>query len=58
MVRPGGVYVVDDMNHSRDWPDGYEEKARNLLAHLKDLNGWCFSYYKFETDVGIGQKHF
>ncbi len=57
MVRPGGVYVIDDMNHSRDWPDGHEEKARNLLAFLKDLDGWTFSYYTFGTGVGIGQKH-
>ncbi len=27
MVRPGGVYVIDDMNHSREWPDGHEEKG-------------------------------
>jgi len=57
MVRPGGVYVIDDMNHSKDWPDGHEEKARKLLTHLKDLDGWSFSYYTFGTGVGIGQKH-
>ena len=57
MVRPGGIYVIDDMNHSRDWPDGHEEKARNLLAHLQGLKGWSFSYYTLGTGVGIGQKH-
>ena len=56
MVRPGGIYVIDDMNHSRDWPDGHEEKARTLLAHLQALEGWSFSYYTFGTGVGIGQK--
>jgi len=57
MVRLGGVYVIDDMNHSENWPDGHEEKARNLLALLKDLDGWSFSYYRFGTGVGIGRKH-
>ncbi len=57
MVKPGGLYVIDDMNHSNDWPDGHEEKARNLLAHLQGLEGWSFSYYTFGTGVGIGQKH-
>ncbi len=57
MVRPGGIYVIDDMNRSRDWPDRHEEKARALLAHLQGLEGWSFSCYTFGTGVGIGQKH-
>ncbi len=57
MVRPGGVYVIDDMNHSRDWPDEHEEKTRKLLAHLSDLDGRSFSYYTFGTGVGIGKRH-
>ncbi len=57
MVRPGGLYVIDDMNPRGDWPDGHEEKARGLLAHLQGLEGWSFSHYTFGTGVGIGQKH-
>jgi len=57
MVKPGGIYVIDDMNHSDDWPDGHEEKAQSLLAHLQGLKGWSFSYYTFGTGVGIGQRH-
>jgi len=57
MVKPGGIYVIDDMNHSDDWPDGHEKKAQSLLAHLQGLTGWSFSYYTFGTGVGIGQRH-
>jgi len=57
MVKPGGIYVIDDMNRSDDWPDGHGEKARSLLAHLQGLKGWSFSYYTFGTGVGIGQRH-
>jgi len=57
MVKPGGIYVIDDMNHSNDWPDGHGEKAQSLLAHLQGLKGWSFSYYTFGTGVGIGQRH-
>ncbi len=57
MVKPGGVYVIDDMNYSKEWPIGHEEKARGLLARLKSLDRWSFSYYTFGTGVGIGQKH-
>jgi len=57
MVRPGGIYVIDEMNHSSDWPDGHEEKARDLLVHLQGLKGWSFCYYTFGTGVGVGQKH-
>lgn len=57
MVKPGGMYVIDDMKRSDGWPDGHEQKARILLAHLQSLKGWSFSYYTFGTGVGIGQKH-
>lgn len=57
MVRPGGTYVIDDMNQSREWPAGHEEKVRTLMAHLQGLEGWSFSCYTFGTGVGIGQKH-
>ena len=57
MVKPGGIYVIDDMNRNDNWPDGHEEKARKLLAHLRGLEGWSFSYYTFGTGVGIGQRH-
>lgn len=57
MVKPSGIYVIDDMNHSDDWPGGHEEKARSLLAHLQGLKGWSFSYYTLGTGVGIGQRH-
>ena len=32
MVRPGGIYVIDNTNCSRNWPDRHEEKARTLLG--------------------------
>ena len=57
MVKPGGLYVIDDMNRSDGWPDGHEEKARSLLAHLQGLEGWSFSCYTFGTGVGIAQRH-
>ena len=57
MVKPGGVYVVDDMNYRADWPRGHEEKASHLMARLKALDGWSFSTYTFGTGMAIGQKH-
>ncbi len=57
IVKPGGVYVIDDMNHSKDWPDWHEEKAQSLLNYLESLKGWSFSYYTFGTGIGIGQRH-
>ncbi len=57
IVKPGGIYVIDDMNHSKEWPDGHEEKVQSLLNYLTSLKGWSFSYYTFGTGIGIGQKH-
>lgn len=58
MVRPGGVYIIDDMNPRADWPDGHMEKAKRLLSQLWCLNDWTFSLYTFGTGVGIGQRGF
>lgn len=58
MVRPGGVYIIDDMDPRADWPDGHMEKAKRLLSQLWCLNDWTFSLCTFGTGVGIGQRGF
>jgi predicted O-methyltransferase YrrM len=36
MLRPGGIYVIDDMLEQPNWPDGHAQKAAALIAYL----GW------------------
>ena len=32
MLKPGGIYIIDDMLPQANWPDGHAEKVANLLA--------------------------
>jgi len=57
MVRPGGVYVIDDMNHSRDWPDGHGDRrkiggaaASWVSSRLFSGRGWMRG-----LDVEVGE---
>lgn len=36
MLRPGGLYIVDDMLPQPNWPDGHQKKA---LAFIEQLEG-------------------
>jgi predicted O-methyltransferase YrrM len=42
MVKPGGFYVVDDINHQRDWPDGHQEKVLHLIEKLRCRSDFYF----------------
>jgi predicted O-methyltransferase YrrM len=34
MLKPGGLYIIDDMLTQPNWPDGHEEKVDKLLQYL------------------------
>ena len=41
MLKPGGIYIIDDMLPQANWPDGHHEKALSLVEVLEsraDLN--------------------
>jgi hypothetical protein len=41
MLKPGGLYSIDDMLPQANWPDGHHEKALELVEVLEsraDLN--------------------
>ncbi len=37
LVKRGGIFLVDDMLHQANWPDGHEQKAASLIATLTAL---------------------
>jgi predicted O-methyltransferase YrrM len=34
ILKPGGIYMIDDMLPQANWPKGHEAKVRGLLDHL------------------------
>src|SRR5688572_18168493 len=40
LLRPGGIYLVDDMNPQPNWPEGHAEKAATLSAFLVNIPGY------------------
>jgi predicted O-methyltransferase YrrM len=35
MLKPGGLYLIDDMLPQANWPEGHAEKAEKLIADLE-----------------------
>lgn len=56
MLRPGGLYIVDDMLPQANWPEGHQEKAIALIERLegrKDL--WVVKQH-WASGIIIGVK--
>lgn len=34
LVKPGGLYIIDDMLPQQNWPDGHAAKVGDLIKHL------------------------
>ena len=40
LLRPGGIYVIDDLLPQPNWPDGHGTKIPPLLAELEGRHGF------------------
>lgn len=40
LVKPGGLYVINDMLPQPNWPEGHADKVNALLGTLHAMNGW------------------
>jgi predicted O-methyltransferase YrrM len=40
-IRPGGVYVIDDLLPQANWPDGHAAKVDALIADLERRRGFA-----------------
>lgn len=50
-LRPGGIYVADDMNPQPTWPENGAEKVAEMLETLERQSDLCVT--KMNWDTGI-----
>ena len=53
LVKPGGIYFVDDMLPQPNWPEGHGVKAAALLARLSALDGFQTTSLDWSTGLII-----
>lgn len=51
LLRPGGLYVVDDMLPQPNWPEGHDLKAQALLDALTTLPGFSTTVLSWSTGM-------
>jgi len=51
LVKPGGFYIIDDMQSQPNWPDGHQEHVNNLIEYLENRKD--FSLTKMNWSTGI-----
>ena len=56
LLKPGGLYVVDDMLPQADWPDDHREKAECLIAELERREDLMLTKLAWSTGVIIAVK--
>ncbi len=53
MLKPGGFYLIDDMNRQPNWPEGHEEKALALAENLQAKEGYYSTVLNWSTGLII-----
>lgn len=55
-LKPGGLYVADDMLPQRNWPEGHGERVAGLLAHLGQRTDCRLVEMAWSSGLGIAAK--
>jgi predicted O-methyltransferase YrrM len=56
LVKPGGLYVIDDMLPQPNWPEGHAEKVEALLRTLHALPDWHVTQMDWASGVVIAVR--
>ena len=56
MLKPGGLYIVDDMLPQPNWPEGHQEKALKLIADLESCTDITLTKLRWATGIIIASK--
>jgi len=56
LLAPSGLYVIDDMLHQPNWPEGHAEKVANLVATMEQLKGFRVTKLSWASGVILATK--
>lgn len=56
LLNPAGLYVIDDMLPRPNWPEGYAEKAADLVAALERMEGFRVTKLSWASGVILAAK--
>jgi predicted O-methyltransferase YrrM len=56
LLKPGGLYVIDDMLPQANWPDGHGAKAVSLIAILESRKDLTITKLNWASGIIIAAK--
>lgn len=56
LLKPGGVYIVDDMLPQENWPEGHAEKVDALMSTLENRDDLLCTNIAWSTGIIICTK--
>ncbi len=56
MLKPGGLYVIDDMLPQPNWPEGHDKKALKLMEELEGRQDLLLTKLTWSTGIVIATK--
>jgi predicted O-methyltransferase YrrM len=56
LLKPGGLYIIDDMLPQSNWPEGHAEKASLLLATLEKREDLHVTKLSWATGILIATR--
>lgn len=51
MLKPNGLYIIDDLNPQPNWPEGHGDKVHALIEYLDQRDG--FHRIKLDWSTGL-----
>ena len=56
LIKNGGFYVIDDMKKQPNWPEGHEEKAKELVQVLEQREDITITKMDWSTGLIVAVK--